>query len=292
MTAPAAPRPALGMALGLLGVTIFGATLPATRLALTDFDPWFVTFARSALAGLAAVATLVAMDRRFPRGRLGALAAAAGLLVYGFPGLMATAMLTVPAAHGGVVLGVLPLATAAFAAWLADERPSRAFWAWGAAGAALVVAFALREGGGAPTAGDAALFAAGLCAALGYVVSGKLAREMPGWEVICWAMALALPLSLAGSALTWEARFAQAGAPALWALGYLAFFSMFLGFFAWNAGLALGGIARVSQTQLLQTFVTLAVAALLLDEPVPPGTLGFATAVAAVVWLGRRARAS
>lgn len=288
--AQASPRVAAGMALGLLGVTIFGATLPVTRLALEAFSPAFITFGRSALAGLAALATLLALGRPFPRGRLGALALSAAMLVYGFPGAMAVAMQTVPAAHGGVVLGVLPLATAGFAALIAGERPSPAFWGWGVAGAALVVGFALREGGGGLSAGDLWLLLAGLCAALGYVVFGTLSRAMPGWEVICWAMVCALPLSLAGSALSWRPAFAAADVGALMALGYLAFFSMFLGFFAWNAGMALGGIARVSQVQLMQAFVTLAVSAALLGETVSPETLLFALAVAAVVWMGRKAR--
>lgn len=283
-------RPALGMALGLIGVVIFGATLPVTKLALADFSPWFITFGRAALAGLAAGTVLIALGRPVPRAQLGPILAASLMLVFGFPGLMAVAMQTVPASHGGVVLGILPLATAIFAALIAGERPSGAFWAWGALGAALVVAFALRGSGMRLTPGDAWLFASGLCAALGYVIFGKLSREMPGWEVICWAMVASLPVSAAGGLITWEAQFAAARWASIAALLYAAFFSMFLGFFAWNAGMALGGIARVSQVQLLQTFVTLGVSALLLGETITPAMLGFALAVAAVVWMGRRAR--
>jgi drug/metabolite transporter (DMT)-like permease len=182
------------------------------------------------------------------------------------------------------------LATAVFAALIAGERPSGAFWAWGMAGAALVVAFALRDSGKGLTPGDAWLFASGLCAALGYVIFGKLSREMPGWEVICWAMVVALPISVIGSLFSWRAGFAAASPTSIAALFYLAFFSMFLGFFAWNAGMAMGGIARVSQVQLLQTFVTLAVSALLLGETIAPSMLGFALMVGAVVWMGQRAR--
>lgn len=289
-TAPRRER--LGMALGLLGVVIFGGTLPATKLALADFTPGFVTFARAALAGTAAALLLLALRRPWPRGRVRPLLGSAVMLVFAFPGFMALAMRTVPASHGGVVLGVLPLATAAFAALIADERPSPRFWAWNAAGAALVVAFALADGGARLTPGDAWLFAAGLCGALGYVIFGKLSRVVPGWEVISWAMVLALPVSALGALLTWRPAFADAGAAATCALLYAAFFSMFLGFFAWNAGLAMGGIARVSQVQLLQTFVTLAFAALLLGEPVTPLTLACAAAVAAIVRLGARARVS
>lgn len=283
-------REALGMALGLLGVVIFGGTLPATKLALADFSPGFVTFGRATMAGAAAAVLLLALRRPWPRAHLRPLLAAALMLVFAFPGFMALAMRSVPASHGSVVLGVLPLATAVFAALLAGERPSPRFWGWSAAGAVLVVGFALADSGARLTPGDAWLFAAGLCSALGYVIFGKLSRLMPGWEVISWAMVLALPVSALGSLLTWRPGFAAAGPASIAALLYAAFFSMFLGFFAWNAGLAMGGIARVSQVQLLQAFVTLAIAALVLGEPVNPLTLTCALAVAVVVWLGARAR--
>jgi drug/metabolite transporter (DMT)-like permease len=283
-------REALGMGLGLVGVIIFGGTLPATKLALTGFSPWFVTFGRAVLAGAAAAFVLALLRRPLPRGHLFALAASSLMLVFGFPGLMAIAMQTVPASHGGVVLGILPLATAAFAALFAGERPSRVFWLWSVAGAVLVVAFAVRDSGLRLSPGDAWLFASGACAALGYVLFGKLSRAMPGWEVISWAMVLALPISLAGALATWQPDFAAAPPRAVAAFLYAAFFSMFLGFFAWNAGLAMGGIARVSQVQLLQTFVTLGLAALLLEETVDADTLAFALAVAAIVWMGRRSK--
>nr|WP_111298343.1 DMT family transporter [Paracoccus saliphilus] len=287
---PDAPQPLLGMVLGLVGVVIFGATLPITKLALADFSPAFVTTGRAVLAGLAALALLVVLKRSVPWPVLPSIALAALMLVFGFPGLMAVAMQTVPAAHGGVILGVLPLATAGFAALLAGERPSAAFWGWSATGAALVAAFALREAGLLVAAGDFWLLASGLCAALGYVIFGKLARRMPGWEVISWALVITLPLSLIGALLSWESGFAAATPRSIGALLYAAFFSMFLGFFAWNTGLAVGGIARVSQVQLLQSFVTLAVAATLLGESISLSTFFFAAAVAGVVWMGRRSR--
>lgn len=133
-------RPLLGMALGLIGVVIFGATLPITKLALADFSPAFITTGRAVLAGLAALAVLVALKRSVPWPALPSVILAALMLVFGFPGLMAVAMQTVPAAHGGVILGVLPLATASFAALLAGERPSASFWSWSVVGASLVAA--------------------------------------------------------------------------------------------------------------------------------------------------------
>lgn len=288
--APARSEVTLGLWLGLLGVAIFGATLPVTKLALADFSPWFITFARALLAGIAALLTLTFLRRPLPWGQSGAILAASLMLVVGFPGFMAVAMQTVPASHGGVVLGILPLATALMASLLADERPSTAFWGWGIVGAGLVISFTLRESGLRIVAGDLWLFASGLCAATGYVVFGKLSRSMPGWEVICWALIASLPVTAVGSILTWNPAFLAASTASLAALGYAAFFSMFLGFFAWNAGLARGGIARVSQVQLLQSFVTIAVSAVLLGEKLSAGTIGFAAAVAFVVWMGRRAK--
>lgn len=276
--------------LGTLGVVIFGGTLPATRIALGLFSPWFITNGRAALASLAAALVLLALRRPWPRAHLPALMLAGLLLVYAFPILSAIALQTVPAAHGGVVLGILPLATSVFAALLAGERPSPAFWICGVAGAAVVILFALRDGGMSLSSGDAFLFASAVCASLGYVVSGRLARHMPGWEVICWALVLTAPATLAGTLLAWQPRYAGADGAELAAFLYLGLGSMFLGFFAWNVGLAMGGIARVSQVQLLQTFVTLAVSALLLGEPLTWETTVFAVAVVGIVALGRRAR--
>ena len=155
------------MALGLVGVAIFGATLSVTKLALVGLSPGFITFGRATLASVAAAVALLALRRPFPAQRVGPIFAAGFLMVYAFPGLMALAMETVPAVHGGVVLGIRPLATAAFGALIVEERPSPAFWFWGATGAALVVVFTLHDSELRPAAGDLWLLASGLCAALG-----------------------------------------------------------------------------------------------------------------------------
>lgn len=297
MSAQAAPRhkpplsrETLGLGLGFLGVAIFGATLPMTHLALDAFSPWFVTYGRAALASAAAALLLVALRKPLPRQDLPALFMAGLLLVFGFPALSSLAMQTVPAAHGGVVLGILPLVTSIFAALIGGERPSAAFWIFGAGGTALVVFFALRDSGMRLVAGDIWLFLAALSASLGYVISGKLARKMPGWEVICWALVVTAPISLPAAWLTYEPGYAAAEMSAIGGLLYLSFGSMFLGFFAWNAGLAWGGIARVSQVQLLQSFITIAISAVLLGESISLETLLFAAAVLAVVAAGRQAR--
>lgn len=282
--------PLVGLLLGFIGVVIFAATLPVTRVALTGFEPAFITFGRAFLAGVASAAVLLVARKRFPRAELGAFAVIGLTLVFGFPAFVNVAMQTVPASHGGIVLGVLPLLTAVFAALIGGERPGLAFWLWGGAGAALVLAFTLRGGGFAPGIGHFWLGCAAVVSALGYVVSGKLARKLPGWEVIAWTLVLCLPLTSLGSWWAWGAGTHTPNPAAVWAMAYLAFGSMFAGFFFWNAGLAIGGIARVGQVQLLQAFVTLGISALLLGETITPVMVAFAAAVALVVWFGRKAR--
>lgn len=281
---------ALGLLLGLIGVLIFSGTLPATRIAVGSFDPWFVTFARASMATMAAGITLGLLKRRFPRRHAPVLFLIGILLVFGFPGFMAVAMVTVPSSHGGVILGILPLATAVFAALLADERPSPAFWLYGIAGSLLIVIFALRAGDWGFVVGDFWLFAAGLCAAIGYVLSGKLSHVMPGWEVISWALLLTAPLSVAATWYLWDRPLFDAPTAHLIAFVYLGLGSMYLGFFAWNTGLKLGGLAKVGQLQLFQTFFTIAIAALVLGEPVSGETWLWALAIVAAVWLGQRSK--
>jgi drug/metabolite transporter (DMT)-like permease len=284
-------RETLGLLLGFVGVVIFGGTLPFTRLAVEALDPWFVSAERAALSGLLAATTLVALRRPRPdAGDLRSLALAALCLVGGFPVLTALAMQSVPASHGGVVLGVLPLATAAMSAILGGERPSPAFWLAALAGAALVVGFALRDGGGRFERGDLYLAGAVAASSLGYVLSGRLAqRGLGGWEVISWILVISLPVTIP---LTIVLAPSDPGVVPAWAwagFAYVTILSQYLGFFAWNAGLSLGGIARVSQVQLLQTFVTLLIAAGLNGESVDAPTWAVAIVVVALVLVGRRA---
>jgi drug/metabolite transporter (DMT)-like permease len=288
-----APQVLLGLALGFAGVAIFAGTLPATRIAVGHLDPWFVTFGRAAAAGLLAAFVLFVLRRPLPaRADLGRYAVVALCLIAGFPGFSSLAMVTVPASHGAVVIGLLPLGTAVAAALFARERPSVGFWLAGLAGAGIVVAFTVRRAGGFHvSAGDLFLVVAVIAAAVGYTVSGVLTRSRPGWEVISWVMVLALPATL--PAAWWFAPAVPAAVPpsAWWSFGYVALFSQYIGFFFWNAGLAIGGIARVGQIQLLQTFVTLAIAATLNREPVGPEMLAVAAAVALCVLVGSRMRA-
>ena len=208
-----------------------------------------------------------------------------------FPLLMALGMQTVDASHGGVVLGILPIATALVAVAITHERPRPLFWIASIAGAALVIAFALRQGGGTLSAGDLLLFAAVAVSAIGYAFSGRLTAEMPGWEVISWVLVIALPISLPAAALTMPADVTHIDLKPWLGLLYVALFSQWIGFFAWNAGMAMGGIARVSQVQLLQPFITFALAAFFNGETITLQTVLFAAAVVATVAISTRTRA-
>ncbi|MGL4239917.1 MAG: DMT family transporter, partial [Beijerinckiaceae bacterium] len=245
-------RESLGYLLGVIGVVIFGATLPATRAAVVDLAPWFVTMGRAAVAGVLSVALLLVLRRRLPPRDLWVdLAIASVALVIGFPGLVALAMQTGPANQGGVVLGILPLATAVCGAFFAGDRPSVAFWFWSAAGAALVLAFTVKDTGIALATGNIYLLAAVVVTGLGYVFSARASRRLPGWEVISWCCVMALPLTLPAALWLRPIDLAAVGTPSWIGFAYVAVMSQYVGFFAWNAGLAMGGVARVSQTQLL-----------------------------------------
>jgi drug/metabolite transporter (DMT)-like permease len=284
-------RERLGLLLGFVGMTIFGGTLPATRIAVSAIDPVAVTALRSAIAGLASLALLIVLRRPFPPRKLW-LQLIVGTVCVGilFPFLTAFAVKTVDASHGGVVLGALPIATALVAVLITHERPKPLFWIASLAGAGLVVAFALRQGGGALSAGDLLLFAAVAVSAIGYAFLGRLTTQMPGWEVISWVLVIGLPISLPAAALTIPADLAQIAPKAWLALLYIALFSQWIGFFAWNAGLAMGGIARVSQVQLLQPFVTFALAAIFNGETITWQIVLFALAVVATVAISTRTR--
>lgn len=286
-------RENLGLLLGFIGVVMFGATLPMTRLATPELGPWFIAFGRAGVAGVAALALVLLLRRKIPpRDTWIAIAISALTLILGFAVFMGLAMLTVPASHGGVVLSALPLATSVMAVLLTHERPSVLFWLCAVAGAGLVLVYSLRHGGaGGLAMGDLLLLGAVASAATGYTLSGKLSLLMPGWEVITWALVLALPITLPATIWLWPEPQAAVSPSTWWAFAYLALISMFAGFFFWNAGLAMGGIARVSQVQLFQSFVTIALAAWINHEAIGVETWGFALAVMLVVALGRKARA-
>jgi drug/metabolite transporter (DMT)-like permease len=273
-----------GWGSGLAGVVIFSGSLPATRVAVTDFSPLFLTSARAVIAALLGAALLLALRQEKPsRGDLLSLVIVALGVVVGFPLLTAFALQYVTAAHSIVFIGLLPLATAVFGVLRGGERPKPMFWLFSCLGSATVAGFALSAGGEISVAGDLLMIAAVLACGLGYAEGAKLSRRLGGWQVISWALVLSLPLmaviALASLPGTW-----QGIAGSAWAgLAYVSVFSMLVGFVFWYRGLALGGIAAVGQLQLLQPFFGLLLAAGLLHETVSPLMVATTLAVVACV---------
>ncbi|MBP2232433.1 drug/metabolite transporter (DMT)-like permease [Azospirillum agricola] len=258
-----------GWGSGLLGVVIFSGSLPATRIAVGDFPPLFLTSARALIAALLGAAFLLALRQARPaRGDLRPLAVVALGVVVGFPLLTALALQRITAAHSVVFIGLLPLATALFGVLRGGERPKPVFWLFSGIGGATVAGFAALNGGGGALVGDALMVAAILLCGLGYAEGAALARRLGGWQVISWALLLALPAMAAVALATAPDSWSGIGGPAWLGLGYVSVFSMLVGFVFWYRGLALGGIAGVGQLQLLQPFFGLGLAGLLLREPV------------------------
>ncbi len=278
-----------GLAWGLVGVAAFSLTLPATRAAVAALDPFFVALGRALVAGLLAAAVLgLTRPRRPTRAEWRLLAPSALGVVFGFPLFTTWAMQSVPAAHGAVVLAILPLATAAAGAIVARERPSAGFWVTGAIGSAVVAAFALGEGGGGFQAADLALLAAVACAAFGYALGARAAETLGGWPSISWSLVLCLPVLVPVVPFIAPSDPASIPRAAWMGFAYVAIVSQYVGFFAWYHGLAAGGIARVGQLQLLQPFMTIVASAWLLGEALTLHALAFALGVVVLVAIGRR----
>ena len=295
MTGPQALR--RGLWLGFTGVVIFAATVPLTRLAVgtpeaPHMSGLFVALARAALAGSLSAFYLLATRAPWPRRQDWLPLALVSLgVVFGFPLLTSLALRYVESAHAAVILGLMPMITAAVGALLHRQRPSAGFWWCAGLGSALVVTYALLRSGAASGQlglhpADLLLLGAALCAAMGYGFGGRLSQHMQAEHVISWALLLGLPLALPATWLYWPGNAVPASS--WWALTYLAVFSMWLGFFAWYRGLAVGGTVRVSQVQLLQPFLTMLFAVPLLGEQLDALTLGFALAVIATVFLSKK----
>jgi drug/metabolite transporter (DMT)-like permease len=262
-------RTASGWINGFIGVVIFSGSLVATRMAVMQFDPVFLTVARGAIAGLLAVCLLLAFREKRPlRGDLLSLVIVAGGVVVGFPLLTALALQHVTSAHSIVFVGLLPASTAIFGVLRGGERPKPAFWLFAALGSGLMAGFALAQGLEASPVGDALMLAAIVVCGLGYAEGARLSRRLGGWQVISWALVLSLPVMIALSIALRPSSFSGIALPAWLGLGYVSLFSMLIGFIFWYRGLALGGIAAVGQLQLLQPFFGFALAAALLHEPV------------------------
>ncbi|MGB3500299.1 MAG: DMT family transporter [Mesorhizobium sp.] len=271
-----------GWGSGLVGVVIFAGSLPATRVAVAEFSPLYLTSVRSVIAALLGAALLLLLRQPAPkRSDVVSLTIVALGVVVGFPLLTALALQHITAAHSIVFIGLLPLATATFGVLRGGERPKPLFWLFSIAGSATVAGFALVNDGTASLLGDFLMVAAVIACGLGYAEGAVLSRRLGGWQVISWALLLSLPFMAAIALVTWPRTF-DGITPAAWAgLAYVSVFSMFVGFVFWYRGLALGGSTGVGQLQLLQPFIGLALAAVLLGEPVA-WTMLAATAVVVV----------
>jgi drug/metabolite transporter (DMT)-like permease len=289
-TDPQSQTELISFGYGFLGILIFSLTLPATRIAISGgFDPVFVGLGRAIVAaGLSLILLVITRQTLPPLRFLPNFAIVTGGVVIGFPLLSAIAMKDAAASHAAVIMGLGPLFTALCGVWRAGEHPSVGFWIFAGLGSGLVIIFALLTGGGSIQWTDLALLGAISAASLGYAEGAILSRKFGSWQVICWALILSVPVLLPIVLQHLPANFSAVPVKAILAFLYVSIFSMFLGFFAWYRGLALGGIARIGQIQLIQPFLTIMASVILLGEHLTVETISFAAAVIGCVILGKR----
>ncbi|WP_409056620.1 DMT family transporter [Streptomyces sp. SYP-A7185] len=292
---PGSPRPhgsrRTGTVMAALGVTAFSLTFPATAWGLEGIGPWSFVALRCVLSAVIAGGALLALRVAPPARRhwTGLAVVAAGVVI-GFPLLTTLALQTSTTAHAAVVVGLLPLTTAVFSALRTGARPSRTFWAAALTGAAAVIAFTVQQSGGALSTADLYLFASLLICAAGYTEGGRLAREMPGWQVIGWALVLCLPLAVAGAAVALRHEPFQLTGHSTAGLLYAAIGSQFLGLVVWYRGMAAIGVPKASQLQLAQPLLTLVWSVFLLGEHLTPAAPLTAAAVLVCIAVTQRAR--
>ncbi|MGW0546769.1 DMT family transporter [Streptomyces altiplanensis] len=295
-TQGAGPRAGAGTArsgtlLAALGVIAFSLTFPATAWGLEGFGPWSLVAVRSVLAALVAGAALLALRIPLPaRAHWAGLAVVGGGVVLGFPMLTTLALQTSTTSHAAVVVGLLPLTTAALSALRTGARPSRAFWLAALAGAAVVIAFTVQQSGGALSTGDLYLFGALLVCAAGYTEGGRLARVMPGWQVIGWALILCLPFAVPAAAVALAFEPVHLTAHSVAGLLWVAVGSQFLGLVVWYRGMAEIGVSKASQLQLAQPLLTLVWSVALLGEHLSPAAPLAAVGVLVCIAVTQRAR--
>lgn len=288
-TAISAQHKTQGVLFGMLGVIIFAGSLPATRVAVMGFSPLFLTSIRATLAAVLAGGLLLLFRQQRPnRGDLTSLGIVALGVVVGFPLLTAFALQHISSAHSLVFIGLLPLCTAFFGVLRGGERPKPLFWLFACIGSACVAGYALSAQGQSSWMGNLLMLAAVATCGLGYAEGASLSRRLGGWQVISWALLLALPIMGTLAFITLPDSLAGIARSSWLGLGYVSVFSMLIGFIFWYRGLALGGIAAVSQLQLLQPFLGLAIAAVLLHEHVSIAMVAVSLATIVCVVFARR----
>ena len=278
-----------GMLIGFIGILIFSLTLPVSKIAVLSFDPYFIAFGRACLAGLVALGYLLYTKSSIPsRADIAKFVVIALGVVFGFPIFTTVAMKEGSSSHGAVILGMMPLATTVIGVLRFKERPSLGFWLVSLLGAALVIIYALLKSAGSFTYIDGLLVLGGICACIGYVEGGELSRKMNPRAVISWALVISLPINIVMSYLLFDSAYWNADVIAWTTFVYLSLFPMFLGFFFWYEGLAVGGIARVSQVQLIQPFCTLLAASIFLGDHLTLMNMVFAFLVVSTVILSKK----
>jgi drug/metabolite transporter (DMT)-like permease len=279
-----------GLFWSFVGVLIFSLTLPVTKTAIIQFEPTQLVVWRGLIASMLAGSILVYFKPKFPNpAQWKDLTLCAMGTVFGFPGFLALGLQTVPASHSAIVVGLLPLATTIISTIFTKERPSIAFWLVSLLGTAITLVFVLKQTDGSPQIGHIYLFISVILAATGYTFGGRLAKQIGGWQVSCWVIMAALP-ALIICAFFVELPSLGENMYATISLFYVAFFSQLIGFFAWYRGMQLAGIARASQIQLLQLFLTIITSSILLSEALEWDVIVFAGFVALSVWLGSKLR--
>lgn len=279
-----------GFLYGFIGVVIFAGSLPATRIGVMEFSPEFMTYARSSIAGIIGLIFLIATKQNFPNYRqFKSLLLVASGVVIGFPLLTAFALQTITAARAIVFVGMLPLSTAIFAVLCANEKPKPMFWFFALLGSSFVAGYMLlHDQGSVLQIGDLYMIAAVLICGLGYAEGGKLSRELGGWQVICWALTIMLPIMLIFSIIYAPTHYSTTQIAPIISLIYVALFSTLIGFLFWYKGLALGGIAKVGQIQLLQPFIGMLISAVVLHENIDVAMIIISIAVVICVGLAKK----
>lgn len=280
-----------GMLIGFVGIAIFSLTLPFTQMAVNEMSPFFLAFGRASIAGICALILLLFNKSKFPnRVQIKKLIIIVVGVVYGFPIFTSIAMTTLPSSHSGIVLGILPLAMSLFAAIKYKEKPSLSFWLTSIFGTFMVISYTFMDNDGSLMIEDLWLLFAILFAAIGYSEGGILSKEMGSIAVISWALVISLPLNLFASYVFYETSYATISFQAFMSLMYVGLFSMFIGFFFWYKGIAIGGISRVGQVQLIQPFLTIIGAYFLTNEKITFLNILFALIVLIVIIIGRRTK--
>ena len=277
------------MLIGFIGILVFSLTLPVTKIAVLSFNPYFIAFGRACLAGLFALAYLLYQQAPLPsKTDLVKIAVIALGVVFGFPIFTTVAMQEGSSSHGAVILGMMPLATTVIGVIRFKERPSIGFWLVSMLGAGLVMVYALLKSSGSVSYIDGLLVLGGICACIGYVEGGELSRKMNPRAVISWALVISLPINIVATYFTFSSTYWNADLIAWTSFVYLSLFPMYLGFFFWYEGLAIGGIARVSQVQLIQPFCTLLAASFFLGDSLTAMNMVFAFLVISTVILSKK----